>query len=393
MKLSLAVARSSPLALLFVLGCAEGLADPTETAGAPGAGTESHGTTGGSSGGASSGANGGGNSGGSGSSSGGGSGSSSGGSGGSTAPSYTIDLSQTSVSGFSSGGYFAVQFHVAFSSIMKGAAIFAGGPFDCAQGSVATALTTCMSATAAPSATSAVATTKQMAASGLLDDPSHLSGQRVFLFGGASDSAVTPAVMDALDQYYGAFLDAASIQYESRHAGTVHTFPTTSYGNACGVSSTPWLSNCAYDGAGKALAQIYGTLAPPATTLGGQFVSIAQGDFVASPASHSLADTAYAYVPASCAAGETCRIHVSFHGCAQNVAGVGDAYYKHAGWNEWADTNHLVVLYPQTIASNGTPSNPNACWDWWGYDDADYANKKGAQMAMVRAMLDHLAGK
>ena len=49
------------------------------------------------------------------------------------------------------------------------------------------------------------------------------------------------------------------------------------------------------------------------------------------------------------------------------------------------------MLYPQTIASTGTPNNPNACWDWWGYDDADYADGKGTQMGMVRAMLDHLA--
>jgi len=34
---------------------------------------------------------------------------------------YNVDVSETSVSGLSSGGFFAVQMHVAFSSIMKGA--------------------------------------------------------------------------------------------------------------------------------------------------------------------------------------------------------------------------------------------------------------------------------
>jgi poly(3-hydroxybutyrate) depolymerase len=152
------------------------------------------------------------------------------------------------------------------------------------------------------------------------------------------------------------------------------------------------VSSCSYDAAGKALAQIYGTLSPAATTLSGTFVTLAQGDFISSPSSHSLADTAYAYVPASCAAGEQCRVHISFHGCVQEAASVSDAYYKHAGFNEWADTNHLIVLYPQTIASDVSPSNPDACWDWWGYDDPNYANKNGAQMAMVRAMLGYLAG-
>ena len=46
-------------------------------------------------------------------------------------PRYNIDLTSTSVSGLSSGGFMAVQFHVAFSSIMKGAAVFAGGPYMC----------------------------------------------------------------------------------------------------------------------------------------------------------------------------------------------------------------------------------------------------------------------
>jgi poly(3-hydroxybutyrate) depolymerase len=308
-----------------------------------------------------------------------------------SAGSYNIDLAHTSVSGFSAGGFFAVQFHVAFSSIMTGAAIFAGGPFYCAQGSVTTALTSCMSVTTAPNVAPLVTATQQMASAGTIDDPSHLSGQRVYLFGGAQDTTVNPVVMDSLSAYYGSFLSTSDIKYDSRHTGATHTFPTLSYGNSCGVSESPWVSQCGLDAAGTALSQIYGTLAPAATTLSGAFVTLAQGDFIASPASHSLGDTAYAYVPASCAAGASCRVHVSFHGCVQEVGSVGDAYYKHAGFNEWADTNHIIVLYPQTIASNVSPSNPNACWDWWGYDDPNYANKSGAQMAMVRAMLDHLA--
>jgi hypothetical protein len=72
---------------------------------------------------------------------------------------------------------------------------------------------------------------------------------------------------------------------------------------------------------------------------------------------------------------------------------VGDKFYKNAGYNAWADTNHIIVLYPQTIVGMGTESNPQACWDWWGYDSADYAKKSGPQMNMVRKMIDFLAGK
>ena len=47
-------------------------------------------------------------------------------------PAYDADLTQTSVSGLSSGGFMAAQFEVAFSKSLVGAGIVAGGPFYCA---------------------------------------------------------------------------------------------------------------------------------------------------------------------------------------------------------------------------------------------------------------------
>jgi len=43
-----------------------------------------------------------------------------------------LNVGDLTVSGISSGGYMAVQFHVSYSSAINGAAIFAGGPFYCA---------------------------------------------------------------------------------------------------------------------------------------------------------------------------------------------------------------------------------------------------------------------
>jgi predicted esterase len=300
-----------------------------------------------------------------------------------------IDVTSTSASGLSSGAFMAVQFHVAFSSSMRGVAAFAGGPFRCAQGSALAAVTTCMSTSSALEPAPFIAATKAEAARGAIDDPAGLKGQRVFLFGGADDTTVNPAVMDGLRAYYAAFVSGGDLAFERRRPGTAHTMPTESYGGDCATTASPYLGSCGYDGAGAALAHLHGPLAPRGATLSGSFVTLSQGAFVAAPASHSLADTAVAYVPASCAAGERCRIHVAFHGCKQSTSAVGDAFYKHAGYNEWADTNHLVVLYPQTIATQG--SNPNGCWDWWGYDSADYATKSGPQMRVVKAMIDALA--
>lgn len=47
---------------------------------------------------------------------------------------YNVDPSSVSVSGISSGGFFAVQLGVAYSDVFPvGFGAFAGGPYDCAR--------------------------------------------------------------------------------------------------------------------------------------------------------------------------------------------------------------------------------------------------------------------
>ena len=55
-----------------------------------------------------------------------------------------------------------------------------------------------------------------------------------------------------------------------------------------------------------------------------------------------------------------------------------------AGYNEWAETNRIIVLYPQTT-KYGHAFNPKGCFDWWGLSDllplnADFARKTGYQI-------------
>jgi poly(3-hydroxybutyrate) depolymerase len=81
-------------------------------------------------------------------------------------PSYNVDPAFTSVSGLSSGGFMAVQLHVAFSATFKaGAGIVAGGPYYCAQGAVGTATGPCMAATSIskPATSTLVSTTNSWA--------------------------------------------------------------------------------------------------------------------------------------------------------------------------------------------------------------------------------------
>src|SRR4030095_8295815 len=97
---------------------------------------------------------------------------------------------------------------------------------------------------------------------------------------------------------------------------------------------------------------------------------------------HGMAASGWAYVPRSCGSGERCKLHVAFHGCQQNGPTGGPAFVRNTGYNRWADTNHRVVLYPQT-----STAAVNGCWDWWGYDSASYAEKSAPQMTAVVAMI------
>ena len=44
------------------------------------------------------------------------------------------------------------------------------------------------------------------------------------------------------------------------------------------------------------------------------------------------------------------------------------------------------MLYPQT-----STAATNSCFDWWGYDSANYAKKSGPQMAAIKAMVDQIS--
>ncbi len=97
--------------------------------------------------------------------------------------------------------------------------------------------------------------------------------------------------------------------------------------------------------------------------------------------------TGFVYIPAACQAERACRLHIAFAGCRQTPADIGDRFAATTGFNRWAETNRLVILYPQTHRS---PGNPNGCWDWWGYDDPLYHTKKGRQIAAVATMAARL---
>jgi hypothetical protein len=304
-------------------------------------------------------------------------------------PSLRAQPRNVTASGLSSGGYMAVQLHVAHSSIVSGVGVTAGGPYYCAQGSFWTAYYNCMTPswwTPLPPVGKLSAETEALARAGRIVAPDNLRDARVWLFAGTKDRTVSPPVVQALGRFYETYRSKLVV---IAHHPAGHAMVTADAGNKdCSVTAAPYLNDCDYDAAGESLKHLLGSLDAASTKPGGRLLAFDQTPYAKGA---GMDDIGYLYLPKACDAGG-CRVHVAFHGCRQNARAVGESFVRDAGYNRWADTNRLIVLYPQA-ASSWSPFayNPRGCWDWWGYTDARYHTKEGAQIRAVKAMLDRLS--
>ena len=90
----------------------------------------------------------------------------------------------------------AGQFHVAFSTSLRGAAIVAGGPYDCAGGSIAFAMQRCMETNlGTPDPARLLARARDRASRGEIDPLDGLLADKVYVFSGTRDTTVTPPVV------------------------------------------------------------------------------------------------------------------------------------------------------------------------------------------------------
>jgi hypothetical protein len=140
-----------------------------------------------------------------------------------------------------------------------------------------------------------------------------------------------------------------------------------------------------------------------------------------------LDDLGYVYAPRRCqkrnnTAPALCKLHIFAHGCGMQYKAAGKGgqfgltYVHRAGFNEWAEANDTVVLYPQKhiTCSNSdsgsdsdsahgmghgpySPSRPctssmaGGCWDQAGGTGENFSDKQaGVQVRAVWAMVQRL---
>jgi len=343
--------------------------------------------------------------------------------------SLPIDLSlepaSVTVSGLSSGGFFAHQFHVAFSRTVSGAGILAGGPYGCVEvidnpfwpfrklDRTSAAVVACTHFFGSrfwglrPNPANAEDIRRLIDAASQaneIDDPAHMADDRVWLFRGELDKVVPAEVVDALTDLYrslGIDGDALHLEQGDPQRPANHGIPVDSFDGEsrfarrdCNEHAPPFVIVCGYDAAGLLLEHLYHErFVPEAISAheAGSLHAFDQTEFFQPSQTAGLSGVGYIYIPDACRS-EECRLHVAFHGCRQNVDAqdedrVHDDFVRDAGYNRWAAANRIVVLYPQATESAG---NPRACWDFWGYSGEDWRTRDGVQMRAAWSMIERL---
>jgi poly(3-hydroxybutyrate) depolymerase len=295
-----------------------------------------------------------------------------------------IDSNRITVSGISAGGQMAHQLHIAYSDLFSGAGIIAGGPFGCADGSLTTAMARCMGTVDGPLPIAELAAGINTAAEeGSIAGTENLADDPVWLFHGTLDTTVAAEVSDATGTLYAEYVPEGQIRYVNDFA-VGHTFPARGQGHACTAMQPPFVGDCDYDAAGEILKHLNPGLETP------QSAPVTELKAVSLPGATAagLSDTAYLFVPPACADDEqACALHLVLHGCAQSAVSVGTDFIEQSGYLPWAETNDIVLAFPQVAPG---PLNPYACWDWWGYTGAEYRWRNGKQMVVVTDWINNL---
>ncbi len=337
----------------------------------------------------------------------------------------TLDPHSVTVSGLSSGGFFAHQFHIAYSEMVTGAAILAGGPYGCVDiidnpyipfsrlDRISAAVVACTNTLGnrfwglrpePPAAENALQLIDAAYLADEIDNPAHLADDRVWIFRGALDDVVPEAVVESVGNLYlllGVDDEALHVAPGNPERPANHGMPVDRFlGESrfgpleCDEYAPPFLMECGYDAAKLLLQHLYPEdflqdAVDPHTA--GSLHAFNQAEFFRPSRTSGMSGVGYIFVPEFCRS-EECRLHVAFHGCRQNADAqederIHDDFIRDAGYNRWAAANRIVVLYPQATEATG---NPRACWDFWGYSGDGWRTRKGIQMEAVAAIVNRL---
>jgi hypothetical protein len=339
--------------------------------------------------------------------------------------SYKVAPDQNSISGLSSGAFMTVQLHLAYSSRFIGAGVIAGGPYRCVESFRETALVAedayamnalyiCMTPLTPKTGPDPEFLAHLARQTANIDPVDNIKRQRVYIFTGSKDIVVDSKVVRATKQFYEQLgVPAKNIKFVDNVPAGHSIITDNPEDSPLGTNQPPYINYGDFMQSHDILRHIYPNLAPPARRLSGELIRFDQSEFLGGNAAYaSMSPFGYVYVPESVRQGATARgVHIALHGCKQgysytnyafgradtaNQPPYGNRYITTTGYNEIADANDIIMLYPQATGDDDNEAqNPDGCWDWWGYtsrdaEHPDYYSRDAIQIRAIAKMLDKL---
>jgi len=301
---------------------------------------------------------------------------------------------QITLSGFSAGGSMAIQTHLSHSSMFSGLAVFSQVFYHCGHRSLIEFGIRCSKTGLGLfpyGVSNSIADAKNLEQKGLIDPLANVAKQRIFIWTGDLDIYIPPDMVKKNLEFYNAIgVDPNEIQFTFFRNAT-HLIPTDDFGPPCNEDAghSMYLGNCNYPGIYHALSYILknDSLQKTVPDLGqlkmyNQSAFYPDGDIK----DVAMGTAGFIYIPKQCEE-QRCHLHLNFHGCNEWPPHIAEQYILHSGFLPVAEANGIIVIFPLTTK---VPKNMDGCWDFYSYTGPNFATKTGAQIQVIKRMLDKI---
>ncbi|CAL8074274.1 unnamed protein product [Orchesella dallaii] len=314
---------------------------------------------------------------------------------------YRVNRNFITLSGFSSGGSFAQQLYLSYSSLIHGIAVFSHtyyrcGPVTSRQEEYDNACTKLGNRRVSElyDPNNALNDIQNYYAQRLIENPANLVNKPLYVYAGTRNWLFTADMSLRILQVFEPHIrNPKVIRTVVQDANLTLPTARADFPPCSGPQNSLQLGNCGLSGPLDALQFLLGepAIRQPATAVRLEpLLTFDQSEFFygASSTRYDMDSVGYLYVPRICGSNQVdCLIHFYFHGCSVGRQFTGEDHIRNSGYLEVAETNGIIMVFPQAIAS---AENDIGCWDSYGFTGSLYATQRGSQVTAVRNMISRI---
>jgi len=312
------------------------------------------------------------------------------------------------LSGYSSGGMMAQYLFVSHSSLFSGLGVFQHTFYSCGSGALdiddwdrRCTILPPWTGSDVDDPRLGINFIREYARRGLIDPVSNIQGKPLYVFAAGSGWLFTREMNLRVGEVFAPFINNPPSIVNVVLNDANLTFPSNRADlPPCSGPSTQTphqVSNCGYNGALEALKWILQPTPlvtpnanPGPPSLPQPLQEFDQSEFFDPLERADMDETGFVYIPTICKSGEVqCLLHFYFHGCWTGRRFVSNTHIVNSGYLEVAEANGIIMVFPQAYDS---AENRIGCWDTFGFTGRLFATQRGAQVKVVKRMLDRITG-